>query len=265
MYDINKPLFIQWLIYCCLYTFRNSKSYMMKKLISLLVIFSSFLQASAQNEIWSKKRISASLVENFVVSPAQKKMKNGEYFVVNDDKDELVRGKYKEGRKDSIWTFFNKSGEIIQQFDYRTNTMLFNTVDASSIVRETFLIDSTVDRSLKVTPPRKIGGVNYGFYLLYNEKGLPIQVKQQKNDVLMEYVFSLSETGNLEDWHIVYTSLFYNEDIKMSVRGLPSDAYEFQPALLGGKPVKSKLIYQIPLNINQARDKGTYNIPTHKN
>lgn len=238
---------------------------MKKQIICLIVLLSGFLQLTAQNEKWSKKRISPSLVENFVVSPTQKKVKNGEYFVVNDKKQELVRGKFKDGKKDSVWNFFNKNGEIIQQFDYRTNKMLYNVIDETSIVKEKFTIDTTVTGTLKVIPARKIGGVNYGFYLLYSEKALPVEVKQQQDDVLMEYVFTISETGNLEDWHIVYSSRFYNDDIKMSIRGLPSDAYEFTPAMIDGKPVKSKVVYQIPLNINQARDKGTYNIPTHQN
>jgi len=121
------------------------------------------------------------------------------------------------------------------------------------------------DPSRKIVPPHKIGGLNYGFYLIFNEKSLPSQVKQQQSDVMMEYVFSLSETGTLLSWHTVFTSRFYNDDIPMSIKGLPADAYEFTPATIGGVPVKSKLIYQVPLFVNQARDKGTYNIPTQKN
>lgn len=238
---------------------------MYSKLLLLAIVTLYIGEVNAQVEIWNKKRISSNLVENFVVSADNKKIKNGEYFVVTDNKKELVRGKFKLDKKDSTWTFFNENGDIIQVYNYRTNKLIFNSKDEISKVKERFEIDSALATNKKVVSPKKIGGVNYGFYLLYNERTLPIQVKQQQNNVLMEYVFSLSATGKLEDWHVVYTSRFYNDDIKMSIHGLPADAYEFIAASVDGQPVKSKLVYQIPLNVNQARDKGTYNVPTQQN
>lgn len=238
---------------------------MRKKYFLFFIFLQTNLFLIAQQESWHKKRISSSLIENFVSSSTNKKNKNGEYFVINNNNKELVRGKFKNGEKDSIWTFFSESGDIIQQFDYRKNKILYNTLDDHTIVKETFKINSPFDDTLKVIPPIKIGGINYGFYLLYDEKAMPIEVKQQKNNILMEYVFTISELGKLEDWHIVYSSTFYNDELTMPINNLPTDAYEFKPALVGNKAIKSKLIYQIPLNINQARDKGTYNIPTPKN
>jgi hypothetical protein len=143
--------------------------------------------------------------------------------------------------------------------------MLYHVVDPSTIVKQKVVIDTTLSEDDKIVAPQKIGGVNYGFYLIHSDKALPVEVKQQKNDILMEYVFSLSETGKLTDWHIVYTSTFFNDDRKQSISGLPKDAYEFTAATVNGKPIKSVLIYQVMLYVNQARDKGTYNVVTQQN
>jgi hypothetical protein len=99
---------------------------------------------------------------------------------------------------------------------------------------------------------------------LYNQRKLPEGAKDQKEDILMEYVFDVSATGKLEDFNIKYSSIFYNAEFKQSIRDLHGDAYEFIPANINGKPVKSKLVYQIMLYISQAKDRGTYNIPTQK-
>ena len=93
---------------------------------------------------------------------------------------------------------------------------------------------------------------------------LPEGAKDQKEDILMEYIFDVSATGKLEDFNIKYSSIFYNAEFKQSIRDLHVDAYEFIPASINGKPVKSKLVYQIMLYIKQAKDRGTYNIPTQK-
>jgi hypothetical protein len=100
---------------------------------------------------------------------------------------------------------------------------------------------------------------------LYNERNLPTAVKQQTDKVLMEYVFSLSETGKVEKLSLNYTSTFYNTENPQSIDADIPDAYEFLPATVNGKPVKSKFIYQIIMEVSQARDRNLYAIPTQGN
>ncbi|MEI7757985.1 MAG: hypothetical protein WCI80_02980 [Bacteroidota bacterium] len=238
----------------------------MKKLLFINAILALSLSSlHAQKDNWHKKRISPTLFENYMSLPQDKNVKNGAYNVANVDNKVLVLGSYKNNVKDSIWNFYNITGDIIQSYNYSTNQMLYHVVDPSTIVKQKVVIDTTLSEDDKIVAPQKIGGVNYGFYLIHSDKALPVEVKQQKNDILMEYVFSLSETGKLTDWHIVYTSTFFNDDRKQSISGLPKDAYEFTAATVNGKPIKSVLIYQVMLYVNQARDKGTYNVVTQQN
>jgi hypothetical protein len=236
--------------------------------VQLVLILSMFFMSNvaiAQNENWHKKRLSATLFENYLSSATDKKIKNGAYTVTNNDNQVLVRGQFKEGKKDSVWNFFNTKGDIIQSYNYSTNKLLYKTTDQITIVKQRSELDIAVADSDKITGAQKIGGVNYGFFLIHSDKTLPTEVKTQKNDILMEYIFTISETGKMEDWHIVYSSTFFNDDRKQFISGLPADAYEFVPATVNGKPVKSKLVYQVMLYVNQARDKGTYNVVTQQN
>jgi hypothetical protein len=238
----------------------------MKKVLFICTVLTlSLSYLNAQKDNWHKKRISQTLFENYVSLPNDKNVKNGAYTVINSDNNVLVMGNFKNNVKDSIWNFYNLAGDIIQSYNYTTHEMLFKVVDPSTIVKQKVVIDSSFSANDKIVAPQKIGGVNYGFYLIHSDKALPAEVKQQKNDILMEYEFTLSETGKLEDWHIIYTSTFFNDDRKQSINGLPKDAYEFTPAYVNGKPIKSVLIYQVMLYVNQARDKGTYNVVTQQN
>lgn len=238
----------------------------MKKLLFIgAVLALSLSSLNAQKDNWHKKRLSQTLFENYVSLPQDKNVRNGAYNVTNADNKVLVMGSYKNNAKDSIWNYYNVAGDIIQSYNYTTNQMLYRVVDPSTIVKQKVVIDTALGDDDKIVAPQKIGGVNYGFYLIHSDKALPIEVKQQKNDILMEYVFNLSETGKLTDWHIVYTSTFFNDDRKQSISGLPKDAYEFTAATVNGKPIKSVLIYQVMLYVNQARDKGTYNVVTQQN
>jgi hypothetical protein len=234
---------------------------------TLLLIGLIFLSAAgiAQSRVWSKSRIAKTLVESHQVLASNKKVKDGEAFIMNNGNQELARGKYKQGVKDSIWNFYSMSGNLIQVYDYTNAKLLYNISDDATIVHERVEIDTSGFVNPKVAASKKIGGINLGFYLLYNEKLLPLEAKQQKDDVLMEYVFTISETGKLAGFSIDYSSTFFNAENKQPIDNLPAEAYEFIPASINGKPVKSQLVYQVVLNIAQARDRGTYNIPTQKN
>ena len=235
----------------------------MKKLIFILTIFLCAF-ANAQNTVWRKVRIAPTLVENYESDKVNKKLKVGECFIVNSSNRELARGKYKNGLKDSIWNYFSQNNDLIQVYDFTNKKLIYNILDEGSIVRQKSVIDTTGYVKPKVVAPVKIGGLDYGFYLLYNQRSLPQAAKDQKEDILMEYIFDISATGKLEDFNIKYSSTFFNAEFKQSIKDLHGDAYEFIPASINGNPVKSKLVYQIMLYISQARDRGTYNVPTQK-
>ena len=239
----------------------------MKQALQIVIAILFFATSSfAQTTKWIKDRVSVNLVQNAEhIKVGGKKVKNGESFIVDLNNAELASGNYKNGVKDSIWNYFGKTGDLIQVYDYTHKKLIYNLVDRKTIVTEAYLVDTTNISNAKVVAPVKLGGVNYGFNLLYNERNLPTAVKQQTDKVLMEYVFFLSETGKVEKLSLNYTSTFYNSENPQSIDSDIPDAYDFLPATINGKPVKSKFIYQIILEVSQARDKALYAIPTQGN
>ena len=236
------------------------------KQILLIIGITLSLNSFAQTSKWIKNRVSNTLVENAeYIKVNGKKLKNGECFVMDQANNELARGKYKQGVKDSVWNYYSQSGDLIQVYDYAQAKMIYNVADRKTIVQQASVVDTAGSVNAKVVAPQKLGGVNYGFNLLYNERNLPTAVKQQTDKVLMEYVFSVSETGKTEKLSINYSSTFYNSENPQSLDSSIPDAYDFTPATINGKPVKSKFIYQIIMEVSQARDKSLYAIPTQGN
>ncbi len=239
---------------------------MKNKILLLIVLLIGATSLNAQTTKWIKNRVSVNLVENAEhTKVGGKKVKNGECFVIDLNNAELARGNYKNGKKDSIWNYYGKTGDLIQVYDYTNKKLMYNVVDRNTIVAEAYVIDTTNYHNAKLTMPVKLGGVNYGFNLLYNERNLPTAVKQQTDKVLMEYVFSVSETGKVESVSLNYASTFYNSENPQSIDSDIPDAYDFLPATINGKPVKSKFVYQIIMEVSQARDKALYAIPTQGN
>lgn len=233
-----------------------------KYLLFIGLIISS-ISVKAQAPKWIKDRVSANLVQNAEhIKLNGKKVKNGECFVIDMNNAELARGIYKNDQKDSVWNYFSKAGDLIQVYDYTNKKLIYNVVDRKTIVTEGYIIDTSKYPNAKVVNPVKLGGVNYGFNLLYNERNLPTAVKQQTSKVLMEYVFSLSETGKVERVSLNYASTFYNTENPQSIDQDKADAYDFLPATINGVPVKSKFVYQIIMEVSQARDRNLYAIPT---
>jgi hypothetical protein len=243
--------------------FHVNKITMNYKYFLLIGLFITSVSAKAQNTKWIKDRVSANLVQNAEhIKLNGKKIKNGECFVLDMNNAELARGIYKNDQKDSVWNYFSKTGDLIQVYDYTNKKLIYNVIDRKTIVKEGYIIDTSKFQNAKVVHPIKLGGVHYGFNLLYNERNLPTAVKQQTDKVLMEYVFSLSETGKVESLSLNYTSTFFNAENPQSIDKDKPDAYDFLPATINGVPVKSKFVYQIIMEVSQARDRNLYAIPT---
>lgn len=232
------------------------------KTFTLLLLLAS-TTTYGQDRVSQRKTLSRNLDEIYQVQVTARKVKDGPYEVRDEKEHVLVKGQYKAGKKDGIWTYYGSNGEVVQQYDFASQKLLSSSMDTTTIVHSDFQVNGADDND-KVTPPVKIGGVNYGFYLLYDFRDIPADVKGvTTKDERMTYVFTISAEGQLVGWTVMYGGKEVNDEMqKKSIKGLPLDAYEFVPATLNGKPVASKLTYWVSLDINHTEIPGTNNIIT---
>jgi hypothetical protein len=244
---------------------------MMKHLTAITCFFAILalptfltLPTFAQELNTEKKTLSRNLDEVYQVDPAHKKIKAGRYKVVDDQKHTLVMGSFKDGKKDSVWTYYNNWEDPIQQFDFTNHRLMYQKTDSATIVGSIFHIFTNLAVGDKLQPPYKIGGANYGFFLLFDARDIPEEVRKSSDAAIMSYVFNISDRGELVSWQVMYKGKQFADIVQnKSIRGLPPDAYEFTPALINGQPVNSQLILSVALDVNHIEVPGNNNMANH--
>jgi len=219
----------------------------------------------AQDHQTNRKTLSRHLREVYSVLKSDWKMKDGSYTVINDDGEVIVKGAYTKGRKTGVWSYYDNNGRMVQQFDFSDDSLLFRDKDPLSVVHNDFRIPGMVDDSGNIRPPYKIGGSEYGFYLLYDERDIPTEVRSSTSMAQMTYVLTISEMGTLEGYRILFSGEGFTDiSIPKSVKGLPHEACEFAAAILNGHPVRSQISWTIPIDIRHFDHPGTNYFPTQK-
>jgi len=236
----------------------------MRQLLLSLLFSASALCVLAQDHQTNKKSLSRHLRAVYDVSKADWKVKDGAYTVVNDAGRPVVKGAYANGKKVGIWTYYDNNGKLVQQYDYTHDSLLIQATDPGSVVHEDFQIPQMVEDSSKVRKPYKIGGSEYGFYLLYDDRDIPQAIKTSGVKAEMTYVLTIDEHGKLESYMVLFVSpSAENVIVRHSVKGLSEEALEFACAMVDGKPVRSKISYTIPLDISHTNVPGENYHPTN--
>ena len=218
----------------------------------------------AQELKTEKKTLSRNLDEVYQVDPANKKIKEGAYKVVDDQKHVLVMGSFKDGKKDSVWTYYNNWQEPIQLYDFTNHRLAYEKTDSATSVKSIFQLYTPLKTGDKLQPPHKIGGANYGFFLLFDARDIPQEVRKYAEGATMSYVFSISDQGELLGWQVVYKGRQFRDIVQnKSIKGLPADAYEFVPAVINDHPVNSQLVLSVALDVNHIEVPTNNNMPAH--
>ncbi len=229
--------------------------------ITMIAFLSIPMLSFCQETKSVSKKVSETLEEKYNVLKSDKKIKTGEYKVVDYNKNVFVKGEFANNKKVGVWSYFGTEGKLVQQYDFSANKLIMEDEDPKSIVREGYdLVGVVTNDGDKIEPPVKIGGGNYGFYLLYDIRSIPMAVRNEMATIesSMQYIFFISEKGELISWDIIYADKTDDpKREKPSIKGLPADAYEFIPAKVNGKPVKSKLLYSVKLTIAETNSPRT--------
>jgi hypothetical protein len=230
----------------------------MRPFLLTLTLTLALVNAFSQDHQTNKKTLSRHLREVYDVQKADWKIKDGNYTVINDDKKIIVKGTYTNNRKTGVWSYYDNNGKLVQQYDYSRDSLLFQDRDPLSVVHDDFQIPQGVEDSAKLRRPYKIGGPEYGFYLLFDERDIPQAVKSTSGKAEMNYVLTIDEKGNLESYILIFGGENFTDIvIRRSVKGLPAEALEYAAATIDGKPVRSKISYTIPLDVNHVPVPGS--------
>lgn len=209
-----------------------------------------------------KKTLSRHLEEVYDVPKTNWKTKDGPYYVLDDNGYQVVTGAYAGGVKSGVWTYKNEAGIIVQQYDFSHDSLLYKATSPGLIVHTGYTLLGPNGDSDKIEAPYKIGGPDYGFYLLYDERDIPAVVRTNSNAALMTIVLTISEKGVLESYTLLFAGEHFTDvTVHKSVRGLSHEACDFVAATVNGRPVRSQLSWVVPLDIDHINHPGTNELP----
>jgi hypothetical protein len=221
-----------------------------KKILSLTFLLYSALSCFGQETIDKHDKIFDHLTERFTVLKDSQQVKNGLYQVFTK-KDKLVaRGMYTMGKKTGVWHFYNKSGQLMQIYNYDEKRLQFEAKQyiGSNI---SYLIDKTITDKDTVTKPVKVGGRYFGYipYLsLYKTPFSPFEYNSSAAEAEVELL--VSPLGRLADYKIkvVFPYMNYTQTLKLDLNLLKKEDREFIPATFNHQPILSRILIKCRLD-----------------
>lgn len=210
----------------------------MKTLLSLLLSLICFSVSAQKTDSTHThyRYVRGGFIEHSTELKSQRGVKNGIATILSGKK-KLATGMYKNNERIGRWHFFCPLDTLEQIYNYSTKKLEYN----APIEELTFEIDSLKEGD-KVIYPAKIGGHLYGMYFLTSRFRIPNEVKNIKGIHKLNYIFTISDSGQLTNFEVKISSLSYNKAEIMDLSKLHPDDLAFVPAKVNGHAVKSKLI-----------------------
>jgi hypothetical protein len=202
----------------------------------------------SQNVIDRKKSLTAFVTEKYhTVIETTKEVKQGQYQAFYN-KNLLVNGQFTNDKKTGIWRFNNKYGQLLETYNYDTNTLVYEaSEDTLSNMR--YNADIAVDAKDRTTKPIKIGGRYYAYLPYLKLFKLPAYIQPNMRDnyvVILELL--VSPGGRLADCKI-HLKLGTDDDIvHVNTDLLKEEDKQFIPATLNGQPISCRIFIRCYIN-----------------
>lgn len=173
---------------------------------------------------------------------------HGEYKKFERDGTLQILGYYKNGVEDSIWSFYDSNGDLIQKYDALKKDIVYFRPNENEQYQTYKIIDGVDNPSVMLDrPPLFIGGN----VLLISEIGSRIQYPEEalrngiKGRVYVSFV--IDKSGNTKNFKIL-KSLGFGTDEEV-IRVLQSLPHNWMPGIYKGKPVDVEYIYPVSFNM----------------
>ena len=220
----------------------------MKRILFFAMLFIAG-NCFAQKVLNRTRRITPNVTEKYSYTiGTDQEIKQGLYQAFYDKKNALASGKYVDDKRVGVWHFFDRKGELIQNYNYDTNTLLYEIPDgeAANSTSIQYVFDAGIKDSDKLTKPIRTGGQYYGYIPYLTSFKLPKNINSQdapEYGVALELL--ISPGGRLADFKIHLSSQWEDDRvINVNINRMSDEDKEFFPATLNGQPVSSRIVVQ---------------------
>jgi len=213
----------------------------------LLIIFTC--KAFSQDSTQKKERLTATIIANYYVLKADKQTKTGLYQAIYRHHMALASGRYSNNKRTGVWHFYNKQNELLENFDYDNNKLLYEKADDSISAQQIqYDFDDTITESSKVTKPIKPGGRYFGYipYLQLFKLSDDFTGTDFSNFTAVLEIL-VSPGGRLADFKVHIKSDEFERITTFSTELIDEQDKQFIPATINGKPVLSRIFVKCRL------------------
>jgi hypothetical protein len=199
----------------------------------------------AQDVIERKNKVTDLVTEKFqTVIQTHKQIKQGVYHAFYNKKTVIASGNYANDKKIGMWHFFDQHGKPMQNFNYDTHQLQYETPeDSTSNIM--YRLDEVTRDTDRVTKPVRPGGRYYGYVPYLRAFKLPDDFKNNYGTYTLMLELLISPLGRLADCtiHIRYA----RSDKDLAVFNINPDLLndedkQFIPATLNRKRVASRIL-----------------------
>lgn len=211
------------------------------------VLFVVLLTASIVRGQNTKKIIDKETQETYYVLKTDQSIRHGNYQKKSYNGKLEIEGYYKEGVKDSIWSFYDYNGELQQKYNYTTNQLVFWKKDdvntKFNVIKETDTLETNLER-----PPIYIGGDVMMFEYLNKNLSYPNKAKENNisGDVII--IFTIDENGKTSN-HKVKKGIGFGCD-ESAINAVKSIPDYWIAGVLNGQFVKVEFLMPIRFRLN---------------
>jgi hypothetical protein len=159
----------------------------------------------------------------------------------------VASGAYEQNKKTGTWHFFDKTGKLVQHFDYTKHLLIYEAPDDSTSGVK-YIVDENFTAKDTVTKPIRIGGRFFGYLPYLNLFRLPKDLYDfayvaGSNAATVYMELLVSPAGRLADYRVHIISPLYGEKVlAVKIDQLSDDDKTFYPATLNGRQIASRIV-----------------------
>jgi hypothetical protein len=227
-----------------------------KKYILFTLMLLCITCCFAQDTIVKKGWLTESVMEKYYVLKTDKQTKQGLYQATINRETPLAIGNYANNKRIGVWHFYNTDGQLVQNFNYSTQTILYEepTTELTK-TKIAYAFDMKLTDTDQVTKPIKPGGRCFGYinYLrLYRLSQDFYNVDLSQYITIMELL--VSPGGRLADIKLHLKSSDFERTTTFSTELINDDDKVFAPATINGKAVLCRIFLRCKLMANGELD-----------
>jgi TonB family protein len=182
--------------------------------------------------------------EEYYVLKKNPDVMHGEYKKYNNKGIMQIHGYYQNGVEDSIWSFYDSRGDLIQEYDVLKKDIIYFRIDENEKYKTYRIIDGAGNPNVVLDrPPLFIGGNESLAEEIMKRLRYPKELIENGTSGKVYISFVIDKTGNLKDFKIV-KSLGYGMDEEV-IRVFQALPHKWLPGIYNGSPVDVEYIYPV--------------------